>query len=91
MKKSKRVLSLVLCAAVMAGAFTTFSGCTKKTDTGAAPSTSTTGSSAKKVLRVGMECGYAPFNWTQTNADNGAVPISNAAGQYACQLNLKER
>jgi putative lysine transport system substrate-binding protein len=71
---------LVLCAVVLAGAFTTFSGCTKKTDTGAA---SAAGSSTKKVLRVGMECGYAPFNWTQTNTDNGAVPISNAAGQYA--------
>lgn len=30
-----------------------------------------------------MECGYAPFNWTQTTNANGAVEISNAPGQYA--------
>ena len=33
----------------------------------------------KKVLRVGMECAYAPFNWTQSSSEvsNGetAVPI----------------
>lgn len=27
-----------------------------------------------------MECGYAPFNYTQTDASNGAVKISNADG-----------
>jgi len=29
-----------------------------------------------KVLRIGMECAYAPFNWTQPNDSNGAVPIA---------------
>lgn len=29
-----------------------------------------------KVLRVGMECAYAPFNWTQSDDSNGAVPIA---------------
>ena len=29
-----------------------------------------------KVLRVAMECGYAPYNWTQPDDANGAVPIS---------------
>ncbi|NLW21340.1 MAG: transporter substrate-binding domain-containing protein [Clostridiales bacterium] len=28
-----------------------------------------------EVLRVGMECNYAPFNWTQTGASGFAVPI----------------
>ena len=28
-----------------------------------------------KVLRVGMECAYAPYNWTQNDDSNGAVPI----------------
>jgi len=27
------------------------------------------------VLRVGMECAYAPYNWTQSTDANGAVPI----------------
>ena len=35
------------------------------------------------VLTVGMECGYAPYNWTQTDDSNGAVPISNVPGAYA--------
>ena len=34
------------------------------------------GDSSKKVLRVGMECAYAPFNWTQPDDSNGAVPIA---------------
>lgn len=37
---------------------------------------------SKKVLKVGMECGYAPYNWTQTNADNGAVKIAGSS-EYA--------
>ena len=28
------------------------------------------------VLRVAMECAYAPYNWTQADDSNGAVPIS---------------
>ena len=35
------------------------------------------------VLTVGMECTYAPYNWTQTDDSNGAVPISNNPGSYA--------
>ncbi|MBM9833509.1 amino acid ABC transporter permease, partial [Enterococcus faecalis] len=31
-------------------------------------------------FRVGMEAGYAPFNWTQTTDANGAVPISGEEG-----------
>ncbi|QOX63336.1 transporter substrate-binding domain-containing protein [Anoxybacterium hadale] len=37
----------------------------------------------QKVLRVGMECNYAPFDWTQSDDSNGAVPIFGASGQYA--------
>ena len=35
------------------------------------------------VLTVGMECAYAPYNWTQTSDANGAVAISNVPGAYA--------
>ena len=34
--------------------------------------------SGKPVLRVAMECGYAPYNWTQTTDANGAVPIADS-------------
>ena len=30
----------------------------------------------ENVLRVAMECAYAPYNWTQNDDSNGAVPIS---------------
>lgn len=36
---------------------------------------------AEGTLRVGMECDYAPFNWTQTEASETAVPLSG--GGYA--------
>ncbi len=30
------------------------------------------------TLRVAMECAYAPYNWTQSDDSNGAVPISGS-------------
>ena len=35
------------------------------------------------VFTVGMECAYAPYNWTQMDDSNGAVPIANNPGTYA--------
>lgn len=46
------------------------------------------GSSAQKsgvedgVLTIAMECAYAPYNWTQFDDSNGAVPISGTDGEY---------
>ena len=37
---------------------------------------------ADEYLRVGMEAAYAPFNWTQDDDSNGAVPIEGTK-QYA--------
>ncbi len=40
-------------------------------------------------LKVGLECAYAPFNWTQLTDENGAVPISGTkeyAGGYDVQI-----
>lgn len=34
--------------------------------------------STSNVLRVAMECGYAPYNWTQPTDANGAVRISGS-------------
>lgn len=38
---------------------------------------------AKDKLKVGMECDYAPFNWTQPDKKNNAVAISNDSTGYA--------
>ena len=69
-------------AVIMAGMAAGLAGCstgsTGNTDASGAE-TSGESSSEKKVLRVGMECAYAPFNWTQETEEvaNGdtAVPI----------------
>ncbi len=62
----KKLLALIAMAAIAA---TSLSACTSE------PS----GNSDEKLLRVGMECAYAPFNWTQEDAtlSNGgtAQPI----------------
>jgi len=40
-------------------------------------------------FKVGLECGYAPFNWTQVDNSNGAVPIQGSkefAGGYDVEI-----
>lgn len=73
---SKRVFSALLCAAMAAVLFV-LPGCSQ-TSTAAGSS-----GTQKKVLKVGMECAFAPYNWTQANDKNDAVPISNSSGEYA--------
>lgn len=49
--------------------------------------TSTT--QAEGTFTVGMEAGYPPFNWTQYDDSNGAVPIKNSrdfAGGYDVEI-----
>jgi putative lysine transport system substrate-binding protein len=43
---------------------------------------STVQAEEQKTLRVAMECGYAPYNWTQPTDENGAVPIADST-EYA--------
>jgi len=46
-------------------------------------------SQSSNEFRVGMECGYAPFNWTQTDSSNGAVQIAGSqdyAGGYDVEI-----
>ena len=43
----------------------------------------------QKEFRVGMEAGYAPFNWTQNTDESGAVPIDgdkSYAGGYDVEI-----
>lgn len=62
MKRRIKVLMTVCLAMSMILSIT---GCKKKSSS----------SSDKKVLKVGMECMNAPYNWTQSDDSNGAVPI----------------
>ncbi|RFU67298.1 ABC transporter substrate-binding protein [Peribacillus saganii] len=43
---------------------------------------SDSGSSDKDTFKVGLEAGYAPFNWTQKDDSNGGVKIEGTA-EYA--------
>ncbi|BCN29404.1 ABC transporter permease subunit [Anaeromicropila herbilytica] len=49
----------------------------------------TTNNQEEDVFRVGMEAGYPPFNWTQMDKSNGAVPIDGTkeyAGGYDVEI-----
>ncbi len=71
----KRTLSVILALVLMLA----LTACGGNSD---APAAGATGVE-DGVLTVAMECVYAPYNWTQTDDSNGAVPISNNHGAYA--------
>ncbi|MGM9583941.1 MAG: transporter substrate-binding domain-containing protein [Faecousia sp.] len=52
-------------------------------ETAAAPAADVPAGLEDGVLTIAMECAYAPYNWTQSDASNGAVPIANVPGSYA--------
>jgi putative lysine transport system substrate-binding protein len=45
-------------------------------------------SSGKKVLKVGMEAAYAPFNWSQKDDSNGGVAIKDSK-EYAAGYDVE--
>ncbi len=50
------------------------------------------GEGERKTLTVAMECAYAPYNWTQSDDSNGAVPIkgtTNYANGYDVMMAKK--
>ncbi len=40
------------------------------------------------TLRVGMDCAYAPYCWTQDDDSNGAVPIADSS-EYVCGYDVE--
>lgn len=70
MRNHRRIIAIALVA--LAAASMLFAG-------GSSESSDTTSASGRPVLRVAMECGYAPYNWTQTTDANGAVQISGSS------------
>jgi len=67
MKKTFKIIVLVLILAVLAGSAAMLSACNKQDEN-------------KEKLVVGLECGYIPFNFTQQTDANGGIKISNADG-----------
>ena len=81
MKKRMKALAAVLAltAALTACGQSAASGSTA----GAAGTSAANGSGLEDgVLTVAMECAYAPYNWTQADDSNGAVPIKDST-EYA--------
>ena len=82
MRKSMKTAAAILAAVMAAGMLT---GCGGKAETPAgtqAAEGQDTAGGEKKTLRVAMECAYAPYNWTQPDDSNGAVPIAES-NEYA--------
>lgn len=90
----KKFLAVILAALMVVGTFA-LTSCNSGKDSNNGTKTETDangGTDAKKTLKIGMECGYAPFNWTQLDDSNGAVPISGStdyAGGYDIEIAKK--
>lgn len=75
----KRLLTAIIASLMALTAMFSFTACGDNTE-------------SDNTIKVGMECGYAPFNYTQTTDANGAVKISNAEGYangYDVQIAVK--
>ena len=75
---SKVVVMLMAFSMTLAGC-SSGSGSTASATSDASSATEATVSSGVEdgVLTIAMECAYAPYNWTQTDDSNGAVPIKD--------------
>lgn len=75
----RKKIALLLVAVL--GAMTVLGGCGTKI-----------GENSENVFKVGMEAGYAPFNWTQSDDSNGAILIEGTqeyAGGYDVEIAKK--
>jgi len=82
----KRVVGLL---AVALSAVMLLGGCGTKNTAGNGDKT---GEDGDNLFRVGMEAGYAPFNWTQMDNSNGGVTIEGSpefAGGYDVEIAKK--
>lgn len=96
MKKNRKfaaALALMLVCALLAacggGANPPASTPAASAPAASAPAEATSGTGANDTqFVVGMECAYAPFNWTQLDDANGAVPIGDGtyAGGYDVEI-----
>ena len=85
MMNQRRFLAAILAAAAT---LSLLAGCGGNNGGSSAPASGNDGGSTapaeKKTFTVGMECNYAPFNWTQVESDEFSVPLESAghAGGY---------
>ena len=82
MRRMTRLMTLLMAAAMLL----TLTACGGSADAPAAdaPAADAVVTGVEDgVLTIAMECAYAPYNWTQSDDSNGAVPIANVPGSYA--------
>ena len=88
MKKNLKVLTTTAVAVVAMASLSACGGSATSATTAETKAESADAKDAKadsadkKVLKVAMECAYAPYNWTQPDDSNGAVPIADS-NEYA--------
>ncbi|WP_163099081.1 transporter substrate-binding domain-containing protein [Peribacillus alkalitolerans] len=78
-KQFSFIMVLIISAMIL------LAGCGKSSDSGS-------GSTEGDTFKVGLEAGYAPFNWTQNDDSNGGVKIegsSEYAGGYDIEVAKK--
>ena len=87
----KRLFALILAAAMMlslAACGSTSNSATASEEAAPAEAAASAAETAESaaipgledgVFTIAMECAYAPYNWTQTDDSNGAVPIKDSS------------
>jgi len=83
---NKRVLSLIVMVLTITLLIV---GCGASSNSDSAPAPETEVEKETDTFKVGLECGYPPFNWTQLDDSNGAVPIEGSpefAGGYDVEI-----
>ena len=83
----KKFIALLIAGVMALSVAGCSSGKTDDSNTSSNGTTQTAGDAVSKavedgVLTVAMECAYAPYNWSQADDSNGAVPIKDS-NEYA--------
>lgn len=69
MKRNRKIIAIILILSLLCACAISLCACNDEKD-----------DVEREKLRVGLECAYIPFNFTQTTDANGAIKISNADG-----------
>lgn len=84
----KRLFALLL-AAMMLMSLCACGGSSSAAEGAASAAASEAASTGETfTLRVGMDCAYAPYCWTQDDDSNGAVPISGS-NEFVCGYDVE--
>ena len=77
----RRLIAVLMAALMVLG----LAACGQSSSASTAPAADASVASGVEdgVLTIAMECAYAPYNWTQGDDSNGAVPIKDSDNEFA--------